>query len=139
MAFGSLESEDDGPMAEINMVPLIDVMLVLMLVFMITAPLLTHSVNVQLPRASSEPTPQVAPPLEIAVDEKGQWWIGTTATDRDAMLAQLKQAAARDPQPDVHLRADRATPYEAIARLMSDASNAGLKRIGFITDPRAAP
>ncbi|MGE0312809.1 MAG: ExbD/TolR family protein [Lautropia sp.] len=139
MAFGSLESDEGGPMAEINMVPLIDVMLVLMLVFMITAPLLTHSVNVRLPRASSEATPQAIAPLELSVDARGQWWIGAEPVDRPAMQARLRQAAMREPQPDVHLRAERTTAYEDVARLMSDASLAGLRRIGFVTDPRPTP
>jgi biopolymer transport protein ExbD len=139
MAFGSLENEQDGPMAEINMVPLIDVMLVLLLVFMITAPLLTHSVDVQLPRATSHPTPPRPDPLALAIDAGGQWYVGTEPMSREAMLGRLREAATRDPQPDVHLHAERTTPYESIARLLSEASGVGLHRIGFLTDPRTEP
>lgn len=136
MAFGSLDSHDDNaPLAEINMVPLIDVMLVLLIIFMVTAPLLTHSVQVDLPRASSSPTPQRAEHVDITLDGEGRlFWNGKplAAGELDARLA---SAAAEQPQPDLHIRAARTTPYEEVARLMSDAARNGLSRIGFVTEP----
>ena len=136
MAFSSNSSGTNGPLAEINLVPLIDVMLVLMLVFMITAPLLTHSVPLHLPRVSSRPAALPGPSLDLTIDAQGQLWIGDDAVDRPAMLERLRAAAGQTEQPRVQLRADRTTPYEAVAALLSDATIAGLQRLSLVTDPR---
>jgi biopolymer transport protein ExbD len=136
MAFASLEgSGDNEALAEINMVPLIDVMLVLLIIFMVTAPLLTHAVKVDLPNASSSANITRPDNVQIAIDAEGRlFWNGETV-DAAQLAVRLKAAAALKPQPELHLRAERTTPYEKVARLMSEAARNGLVRIGFVTDP----
>jgi biopolymer transport protein ExbD len=120
------------------MVPLIDVMLVLLIIFMVTAPLLTHAVKVDLPKASStasEPRPEA---IELSIDRDGQvFWNGQAieATDLETRLAEAGANASQDAGPELRLRADRQTPYEKVAQVMSAASRHGLTRLGFVTDP----
>ena len=138
MAFGGFSKSGDGaPMAEINMIPLIDVMLVLLVIFIITAPLLTHSVKIELPKASSQPT--VTPPenIQLGVRANGEIFWNGERVDQPAMLNRMATAAKLDPQPEIHLRADRTTEYQKVAEVMSAAAKAGLVRIGFVTEPVA--
>jgi biopolymer transport protein ExbD len=137
MAFGGFSRQGSGaPMAEINMVPLIDVMLVLLVIFIVTAPLLTHSVKIDLPRAVSAPNATLPEHIELAIDgARRAYWNGEATSD-DALPARFAAEVARNPDIELHLRADAATPYEAIARVMSEAARAGIVRIGFVTDPR---
>jgi len=122
------------PRAEINMIPLIDVMLVLLVIFMITAPLLTHAVRLELPRASSTPVQQTAH-VSIALDALGTpHWDGEALTT-EALAIRLHELAAQRPDTEIRLQADRATPYAEIATTMAAASRAGLTRIGFVTLP----
>ncbi|MBZ0094987.1 MAG: biopolymer transporter ExbD [Sulfuricella sp.] len=139
MAFASMETGDDNePLAEINMVPLIDVMLVLLIIFMVTAPLLTHAVKVDLPRASSAPNLTKPDNVQLAIDAANQiFWNGEPVAP-EQLAQRLAAAAARQPQPELHIRAERTTPYEKVAQVMSEASRHGLVRIGFITDPSNA-
>jgi biopolymer transport protein ExbD len=138
MAFGGFsKTGESAPMAEINMVPLIDVMLVLLVIFIITAPLLTHAVKVELPRASSNPNNTQPENIQLAVKASGQiYWNGEPIAPGD-LPSRMSAAARLDPQPEVHLRADRTTEYEKVARVMSMAGTAGLTRIGFVTEPVA--
>jgi len=136
MAFGSF-SRGSGiaPMAEINMVPLIDVMLVLLVIFMVTAPLLTHAVKIDLPKASSEPNLTKPNHVAISIDAAGTvFWNGETVT-RPELAARLTRSAAQSPQPELRLRADRTTQYQSIAEVMAVIARAGLTRIGFVSDP----
>ncbi len=137
MAFGSLDTtaDDNEPLAEINMVPLIDVMLVLLVIFIVTAPLLTHAVKVDLPRASS--TVNVTKPenVQLAIDAQGRVYWNGEPVDDSALNERFADAAARQPQPELHIRAERTTPYEKVAQVMSEAARRGLTRIGFVTDP----
>jgi biopolymer transport protein ExbD len=136
MAFGGFDSGgDQKPMAEINMVPLIDVMLVLLVIFIITAPLLTHSVKIDLPKASSNPNITKPEHVQIGIRQDGRvFWNGEQAEKAD-LQQRMSQAATVDPQPEIHIRADRLVHYENVAQVMSMAGKAGLKRIGFVTDP----
>ena len=136
MAFGGFDSGgDQKPMAEINMVPLIDVMLVLLVIFIITAPLLTHSVKIDLPKASSNPNITQPEHVQIGIRQDGRvFWNGEQAEKAD-LQKRMSQAATLDPQPEIHIRADRLVHYENVAQVMSMAGKAGLKRIGFVTDP----
>jgi biopolymer transport protein ExbD len=137
MAFASFSHGDDaGDLAEINMIPLIDVMLVLLVIFIVTAPLLTHAVKVDLPKASS--TPNLTPPknVHVAIDAGGQIFWNGAVVDADTLQQQLKSAAAQVPQPELHLRADRSTPYEKVAAVMSAAALEGLTKLGFVTEPK---
>ncbi len=136
MAFGSFNGGGhQAPMAEINVVPLVDVMLVLLVIFIITAPLLTHAVKIDLPKASSNPNITQPERIEFAIRADGSLhWNGEPVTP--AQLApRFAAAAKRHPQTELHLRADRLTPYEHVAQVMSIAAKAGLVRIGFVTEP----
>ena len=134
MAFGGFE-RGTAPMAQINMVPLIDVMLVLLVIFIVTAPLLTHAVKVDLPRASSEPNLTKPDNVQLAIDRGGLVYWNGEALDRSGWRSRMDAAAGQRPQPEVHIRADGAVAYQRVAEVMSDAAKAGLARIGFVTDP----
>lgn len=136
MAMGSFNSPGvQAPTAEINMTPLVDVMLVLMIIFMITAPLLTHSVKVDLPRAASTPTPDKPMTLQVAITADNAIFMGTDSVDRSSLEQRFRDAVATDANVELHLKADRATRYETVAETMSAARRAGLTRIGFVTQP----
>lgn len=136
MAFGSMH--DGGrqvPMAEINVVPLVDVMLVLLIIFIITAPLLTHSVKIDLPKADS--TPNITQPehIEIAIRADGDlFWNGESVL-LDHLALRFNSTVAQAPQTELHIRADKLARYEQVAQIMSIAAKAGMTKIGFITDP----
>ncbi len=140
MAFGSFDAGAAGSrtMAEINMVPLIDVMLVLLVIFIITAPLLTHAVKLDLPKATSAPNLAKRDSIQLAIDADGGLHWNGEAVDRTALRQRLAAAAAREAQPEIHLRADRVTQYHTVAEVLADAAKAGLTRIGFVSDPRDA-
>jgi biopolymer transport protein ExbD len=135
MAFGT-QDETDDVMNEINMTPLVDVMLVLLIIFMITVPVMKHSVEVDLPRASSQPQDVKPQTIRLSVDAQGQyWWNESPVADAD-LPRLLKAEAARDPQPELHIRGDKNVRYERVAEAMAAAQRAGLHRIGFVTEPK---
>ena len=139
MAFGGFsKGNEPAPMAEINMIPLIDVMLVLLVIFIITAPLLTHAVKVDLPKASSSPNRTKPDNVQLAIDDAGAVYWNGVVLERQAWRERMEEAAAQRPQPEVHIRADGEVAYRRVAEVMSDAAKAGLTRIGFITDPNEA-
>ena len=138
MAFGGFKHEGaNAPMAEINMVPLIDVMLVLLVIFIITAPLLTHAVKVELPKAASQPNLTRPENVQLAIDAQGIVYWNGEVLDRSGWRSRMDAASEQRPQPEVHIRADGAVPYRRVAEVMADAARAGLTRIGFVSDPRA--
>ncbi len=138
MAFGGFNQQgNQAPMAEINMVPLIDVMLVLLVIFMVTAPLLTHAVKVNLPSASSAPVVP-AEKVDLSIDGKGQLFWNATPMGKEAVLAKLQEQALTVPDSELHLHVDRDTRYELVAEVMSAAARAGLTKIGFVTQPAAS-
>lgn len=135
MAFASFEQDDNAPLAEINMVPLIDVMLVLLIVFIVTAPLLTHAVKVDLPRAQSAVNDTPPQHVQIGIDAQGVvFWMGEAVT-LEEMRDRMAAIALHDPRTELHLRADQAVAYRVVAKVMSEAAQQGLVRIGFVTDP----
>ena len=138
MAFASFEQDDDGPMAEINMIPLIDVMLVLLVIFIVTAPLLTHAVKIDLPRASSQVNEAKRENIHLSIDATGTIYWNGEQVESDDLHARMAASAALEPQPELHIRADGELAYKQVVSVMSDASKAGLSRIGFVTDPREA-
>jgi biopolymer transport protein ExbD len=139
MAFGGFsKSGESAPMAEINMVPLIDVMLVLLVIFIVTAPLLTHAVKVDLPKATSQPNLTKPDNIQLGIDAKGVLYWNGEVVGKDAMIQRFATEAKRSPQPELHLHADKATQYQVLAEVMSEASKARLTRIGFVSDPSAA-
>jgi len=136
VAIGSFNSPGaQAPMAEINTTPLVDVMLVLLIIFIITAPLMTHSVRVELPRAASAPTPDKPLTLQVSIDGDNRVFVGSEAVDRGELESRFREAVRHDANVEMHLKADRSTRYEIVADAMSAARRAGLTRIGFITQP----
>lgn len=135
MAFGGFDSGPQQPMSEINVTPLVDVMLVLLVIFLVTAPLLTHAVRVDLPQAAAQAATQTPEVVALAIDAQGRRYWNREALTREALEARLAQAAARQPQPDIQLHADRNTRYEAVAALMAAVQNAGLQKLQFVTVP----
>lgn len=136
MAIGSFDGRrHQEPMADINVVPLVDVMLVLLVIFIVTAPLLTHSVKIDLPKASSHPNITKPEHIEFAIRAGGELYWNGEAVDAAALPQRFAAEARKQPQPELHIRADRLAHYEQVARVMSGAAKAGLVRIGFVTDP----
>lgn len=139
MAFGGFSKDGDGaPMAEINMVPFIDVMLVLLVIFIITAPLLTHAVKIDLPKASSQVNQTKRDNVQLGIRASGEIFWNGEPLELAALETRFKSAARIEPQPELHIRADRKTEYQRIAEVMAMAARAGLSRIGFVTDPTQA-
>ena len=139
MAFGGLTNDaGDGDNAEINMIPLIDVMLVLLVIFIITAPMMTHAVKVELPQASSQPNEIKPETINLSIQADGAVFWNAEAVDAAAWQARMDAAAQQTPQPEIHIRADGDLAYRNVAQIMADAARAGLTRLGFVTDPRAA-
>ena len=135
MAFGTQDDTDDV-MNEINMTPFVDVMLVLLIIFIITVPVMKHAVNVDLPRASSQ-REQVKPEtVRLSVQADGSYYWNEARVADEALPALLQAEAAKDPQPDLHIRGDKAVRYERVAQAMAAAQQAGLRKIGFITEPK---
>jgi len=135
MAFGRMDRPPgNAPMGEINMTPLIDVMLVLLVIFIITAPLLVNAVKVDLPQANTPSTIDTrAPTLAVAIDKDGNVYVRDQIVVGDALEAALRQAAAVNTQTEVQLRADRAVPYGRVLEFMAMANRAGLSRVGFVS------
>lgn len=136
MSFG-VSDKDDDVMSEINMTPLVDVMLVLLIIFIITIPVINHAVKLDLPRAASQPNDVKPPHIDVTIDANGTISWNGAGVDEQALKANIANAAAQSPQPELHLRADRKTPYENVAQLMAAAQTGGLNKIGFVTEPEA--
>ena len=135
MAFGT-QDDTDEVMNEINMTPLVDVMLVLLIIFIITVPVLQHSVNIDLPRASNEVEVTKPATIRLSVDAQGRYFINDAVLADEELAPRLKAAAAQEPQPELHIRGDRSVRYERVAQAMATAQQAGLRKIGFITEPK---
>lgn len=125
-----------APMSEINTTPLVDVMLVLLVIFIITAPLLTHAVKIDLPQASSQAAPDKPEIINISINEQGQVYWNEALLVEGELTGKLQEAAKQEPQPEVRVRADKETRYQILAELMADARNAGIKALGFVSDPK---
>jgi biopolymer transport protein ExbD len=127
--------DDDGLMNEINMTPLVDVMLVLLIVFMVTIPVIRHAVKIDLPHASSQKEDTKPAQVTIAIDANGNVMWDDQKVDDATLNAKIAAAAQAEPQPELHLDADRKVPYEKVAQVMSAAQAGGLTKIGFVTQP----
>ena len=139
MAFGGFDNKGaNHAMSEINMVPLIDVMLVLLVIFIITAPLLSHSIKINVPQVSAQPVEQKPQVIDLAVDAQGRLFWNEQPVLPEQLRDRLRAEAVRDPQPELRIRADLDTRYEVLAQIMSSAKGSGLKRMGFITRPEEA-
>jgi biopolymer transport protein ExbD len=134
MAIGT-QDESDNLLGEINMIPFIDVMLVLLIIFIITVPVIQHAVKVELPQASNQPLQDKIESMRLSVDADGTYfWNGEALSDAE-LRNRLQITAARQPQPELHIRGDKAVRYERVAQAMAAAQRAGIARIGFITEP----
>lgn len=142
MAFGSMNSGEDSPMADINVTPLVDVMLVLLIVFMITMPVLTHSIPLQLPTASENVKQETQPkePLRLTIDADGAYLLGAESTTKltlEEVTAQLKQAKADNEGTILAIAADKSVEYDFVAQALHSAREAGIGKVGFITETKA--
>jgi biopolymer transport protein ExbD len=131
--------DEEKPMSEINTTPLVDVMLVLLILFLITIPVITQSVKVDLPQAANIPTQTKPENINIAVDAEGNvFWNTAQLPSQEALLERIKQVAVLDPQPEIHVRGDRNTAYEHIGRVIVTCQRGGIQKVGFITEPDRA-
>jgi biopolymer transport protein TolR len=140
MAFGRLErSSKSSPMSDINMTPLIDVMLVLLVIFMITAPLMTSSLKLELPKADGAQPNEAPQFISVALDMQGRLYFGDEALDPKVFAARIAEVAKKNPRTEVQLRADKGVPYGSVAELIGTVQKAGLNRIGFVTETAPTP
>ena len=124
------------PMSEINTTPLVDVMLVLLVIFIITAPLLTHAVKIELPQATSQALPEEPKVITLAIDNAGKTYWNDAPLVQGELKQKLLQAADIKPQPELQIRADKETKYQVLAEVMADAQNAGITKLGFVSEPK---
>jgi biopolymer transport protein ExbD len=134
MAFGTQDDSDDV-MNEINMTPLVDVMLVLLIIFIITVPVMKHAVNIDLPRATNEVENTPPETVRLTVDAQGSYYLNEAPIADAELTPRFQAAAAQEPQPELHIRGDKAVRYERVAQAMAAAQQSGLRKIGFITEP----
>ncbi|MBI3044958.1 MAG: biopolymer transporter ExbD [Betaproteobacteria bacterium] len=123
------------PMNEINVTPLVDVMLVLLIVFIVTAPLFTNSIKIDLPRARTAVNHEKPDTISLAVDGEGRFFLNNQPVDWWQLSQRFREVADRQPQPELHIRADRETRYQVLADVMAEAQRMKLRRVGFVTDP----
>jgi biopolymer transport protein ExbD len=136
MSVGTPEDTDGEVMSEINTTPLVDVMLVLLIIFLITIPVITKTVKVTLPKAVNIPTQTKPENITVAVDSQGTvYWNDRAVPSRQALLDHVKEAAVRKPQPEIHIRADGNARYEAVGRVIYTIQRGGVVKVGFITEP----
>ena len=138
MAIGT-QDDSDQTFSEINMIPFIDVMLVLLIIFIITVPVIRHAVNIELPRASNEKVLDTPKNVRLSVDADGVYFWNEARIEETEFEQRLATAAAQEPQPELHIRGDKAVRYERVALAMAAAQRAGLHKIGFIMEPPAGP
>lgn len=124
------------PMSEINTTPLVDVMLVLLVIFIITAPLLTHAVKIDLPQASSQPLPEKPEVISVSIDAAGKMYWNDAALVQGELKVKLQEIAGKKPQPELNIRADKETRYQVLAEVLADAQNAGVTKLGFVSEPK---
>ena len=132
----SVGQEEGGAIASINTTPLVDVMLVLLIIFLITIPVINKTIPVQLPKAVNIPTQTKPENITIAVDKEGViYWNDKKIADRNELLGLIEAAAVKKPQPEIHIRGDKETRYEAIGRVMYAIQRGGIVKVGFLTEP----
>jgi len=136
MSVGSPDGEEDQMNSAINTTPLVDIMLVLLIIFLITTPVITQSVQLELPKETNVPTQTKPENILLAVSKDGDVFWGTKRySDPEALVADLKKEAVKEPQPEVHIRGDQAARYESVGRLVVACQRAGISKVGFITEP----
>ncbi len=128
--------EHTQPMSEINTTPLVDVMLVLLVIFIITAPLLTHAVKIDLPQATSQPLEEKPEVIDLAVDADGKLYWNDVEIASDALATRLQDESAKQQQAELQIRADKNTRYQVLAEVLAKAQTAGMKKVGFVSQPQ---
>ena len=129
------EQNDDSIMSEINMTPMVDVMLVLLIIFIITLPVIQQAVKVELPKANSVRNEVKPESIQLSIDANGQIFWNSTAIDLKKFDGYAEKAAQKEPQPEINLRADKAVKYEYVAQVLAASRRAGLTKLGFVTEP----
>ena len=124
------------PMSEINTTPLVDVMLVLLVIFIITAPLLTHAVKIDLPQASSQIYPEKPEVVSVSINSSGKMYWNDMPIEQSELKVKLQKIAGKNPQPELNIRADRETRYQVLAEVMADAQSEGITKLGFVSEPK---
>ena len=137
MAMSVGDEDNDEVISAINTTPLVDVMLVLLIIFLITIPVVTHTVPVQLPKETVQPLQTQPKSIEIAVNRDGDFFWNEKLIDAPTLLARLKDVSQQQPQPEVHVRGDQNTRYEFIGRVVTACERAGIAKVSFITEPPA--
>ena len=137
MSMGSPDGGDDDVIASINTTPLVDVMLVLLIIFLITIPVVTHTVPVKLPSEINQPYKTKPENINIAIDRDGQAFWNERPVDQKELLSRLKTVSVQKPQPEVHIRGDQNVRYEFVGKVILTAQRAGIAKVGFITEPPA--
>jgi biopolymer transport protein ExbD len=138
MSLGSPDGDEDEVIGTINTTPLVDVMLVLLIIFLITIPVVTHTIPVKLPHEIDEPYKTKPENINLAVNKQGDmFWNEQLVPNTTTLLAKLKEVAVIVPQPELHIRGDQQTKYEYIGKVILTAQRAGIAKIGFITEPPA--
>ena len=133
---GAEIGDEEKSISEINVTPLVDVMLVLLIIFLITIPVITQSVKVDLPKAANIPTQTKPENVNIAVDREGNvFWNTMLVPTQEALLDRIKSVAVMNPQPEIHVRGDRGTAYEHVGRVIVLVQRGGIQKVGFITEP----
>lgn len=136
MALGGFDKEDfQAPMAEINTTPLVDVMLVLLVIFLVTAPMLTQAVKLELPNETSAPIHDEKP-ITLSIDASGQYFWNDKSITAEELSARLRESAKINSKQPIHLRADKQTPYEKVSHILATAQEHGMANIGFVTTPK---
>ncbi|MQA22962.1 MULTISPECIES: ExbD/TolR family protein [Rugamonas] len=137
MSFGAFNHHrNPGPMADINVTPMVDVMLVLLVIFILSAPMFTNSVKLDLPKAQAQANPQQPATVTLSIDGAGKIFWNNDPVEQSVLEARLVEAAKLEPQPELQLRADKDTRYEVVAQVMAAAQSNGLTKLGFVTDPK---
>ncbi|WPB55237.1 biopolymer transporter ExbD [Xylophilus sp. GOD-11R] len=137
MAFGT-QDDTDEVMNEINMTPLVDVMLVLLIIFIITVPVMKNSVPIDLPRATAQPENAKPETIQLSVAADGTYFWNATAIPDDQLTQRLASESTHEPQPELHIKGDKSVRYERVAKAMAAAQQAGIRKIGFVTDPEGS-
>ena len=136
MNVGAADEDEDAMNASINTTPLVDIMLVLLIIFLITTPVITQSVKLELPKEANVPTQTKPENILLAVTKDGDvYWNARRMPDIEAIVRELKKESIKDPQPEVHIRGDQEARYEAVGRLVVACQRAGIAKVGFITEP----
>lgn len=135
MAMGNFDKDDDAPMAEINTTPLVDVMLVLMVVFLVTAPMLTHAIKMKLPTETASEIKE-KDPITISINAKGDYYWGDILVTKENIEKKMQIEAKRDKKQPLHVRADSKVAYEKVSYILAVAQRSGLNNIGFVTEPK---